>query len=146
MKIHALRPTGLVPLLMAVSLALGVVLALAQSQGSARPKIHESDYAALAKVPEKARATGNPLEGDPEAVAGGRKLFEQHCSECHGQDAGGGKRGPSLRVTEVRKATAGALFFVLSNGVVRRGMPDWSMLPELERWQIVAFLGSLRER
>jgi hypothetical protein len=28
---------------------------------------------------------------------------------------------------------------------VRRGMPDWSKLPELERWQIVTFLKAHQE-
>lgn len=139
------RATVLVTLVMAGLLVLGVLLALAQTENLAAPKNHKSDYAALAKVPVKDRAQRNPLEGDPAAVAAGRKLFEQHCSECHGQYAGGGKRGPSLRVVEVQKATPGALFFVLTNGVVRRGMPDWSKLPEPERWQIVSFLQSLNE-
>jgi hypothetical protein len=35
------------------------------------------------------------------------------------------------------------LFWVLTNGVVMRGMPVWSKLPEPERWQIVTFLKSL---
>ena len=56
--------------------------------------------------------------------------------------AEGGKRAPSLLRDEVQRATPGALFWVLTNGVVRRGMPDWSKLPEPERWQIVAFLKS----
>jgi len=44
----------------------------------------------------------------------------------------------------VQQATPGTLFWLLTNGVVRRGMPVWSKLPEPERWQIVAFLQSLR--
>jgi hypothetical protein len=32
---------------------------------------------------------------------------------------------------------------VLTNGVVRKGMPVWSKLPEPQRWQIVRFLKSL---
>jgi mono/diheme cytochrome c family protein len=103
-----------------------------------------SVYAELTKVPEKARARQNPLEGDPDAVKAGRKLFEQRCAECHGQEGQGGKKGPSLRAQEVQQAPPGALFWTLSNGVVRRGMPDWSKLPEPERWQIVTYLRTLR--
>jgi len=36
------------------------------------------------------------------------------------------------------------LFWILNNGVVRRGMPVWSKLREPERWQIVTFLQSLK--
>ena len=104
---------------------------------------NKSAYAALAEVPEKARMRKNPLEGDTQAVAAGGKLFEQHCAECHGRKAGGARKGPSLLGKEVRQATPGTLFWVVSNGVVRRGMPVWSKLPEAERWQIVGFLQSL---
>jgi mono/diheme cytochrome c family protein len=102
-----------------------------------------SRYAELAKAPEKARAKHNPMETDPEAVAAGRNLFEQHCAECHGNDAQGGKKGPSLRVAEVQNAEPGAIFWVLTNGVVRKGMPVWSKLPEPQRWQLVSYIKSL---
>jgi hypothetical protein len=35
------------------------------------------------------------------------------------------------------------LFWILTNGVVRQGMPVWSKLPEPQRWQIVTFVKSL---
>ena len=103
-----------------------------------------SIYAEIAKAPEKARAQRNPFENEADAVAAGGKLFAQHCAECHGSMAEGGKKGPSLREDEVQRAAPGALFWVLTNGVVRRGMPVWSKLPESQRWQIVSFLKSLR--
>jgi mono/diheme cytochrome c family protein len=130
---------------MAGLLVLNIVLALAQSENPASSKDYKWDYVALAKVPVKARAERNPLEGDTNAVAAGKKLFEQHCSECHGVDATGGKRGPNLRVVAVYGATPGTVFYVLTNGVIRHGMPGWSKLPEPERWQIVSFLKSLHE-
>jgi len=100
-------------------------------------------YSEIGKAPEKARAKRNPLEKDPDAVAAGRILFEQRCSECHGNNAEGGKKGPSLRVSEVQDAEPGAIFWVLTNGVVRKGMPVWSKLPEPQRWQLVSFIKSL---
>jgi mono/diheme cytochrome c family protein len=84
----------------------------------------------------------NPLADDPEAVAAGGKLFDQHCAECHGKKAGGTRRAPSLLRQDVQQASPGALFWVLTNGVVRHGMPVWSKLPEPMRWQIVTFLKS----
>ncbi len=100
-------------------------------------------YAELAKAPEKARGRANPLSSDSDAVAAGRKLFEAHCAECHGDTAEGSKKAPSLRANEVQQATPGALFWILTNGVVRRGMPVWSKLPEPQRWQIVSYIKSL---
>ena len=127
-------------------LALSVSLAFAQHEDSAameKDHLHHHHYAQLAKVPEKARLLRNPLESDPDATAAGRKLFEQHCAECHGNTAEGGKKAPNLRAEEVQEATPGTLFWILTNGVVRRGMPVWSKLPEPQRWQIVTYLKSL---
>jgi len=100
-------------------------------------------YAELGKAPEKARAKRNPMENDPESIAGGRNLFQQHCSECHGNSGEGSRKAPSLRVDEVQRAAPGAIFWILTNGVVRRGMPVWSKLPEPQRWQLVSFIKAL---
>jgi mono/diheme cytochrome c family protein len=102
-----------------------------------------SIYAELVKAPPKATARRNPLASDPDAVAAGSKLFAQHCAECHGDMADGGKKGPSLLAPEVHEATPGTLFWLLTNGVVRRGMPVWSKLPEPQRWQLVSFIKAL---
>lgn len=125
---------------------VGTSRSMAQPEDAAARKNKKSTYAALAEGPEKARERKNPFEGDAQAVAAGGKLFEQHCAECHGRKAGGARKGPSLLREEVQQATPGTLFWILTNGVVRRGMPVWSKLPEPERWQIVAFLQSMNSR
>ena len=125
------------------AVVLMVQLAASQSGDISAPKFDKSVYAELTKAPAKAAALRNPLETDPEAVAGGAKLFERHCAECHGPNADGGKKGPSLRAGEVQQSSPGALFWVLSNGVVRKGMPVWSRLPEPQRWQLVSYIKSL---
>jgi mono/diheme cytochrome c family protein len=126
-------------------LAIAATSVSAQTQSSAPCWTKDSSvYDALRKAPKKAVARRNPLEGDPDAVAGGANLFDQHCAECHGELAEGGRKGPSLRAEPVREATAGSLFWILTNGVVRRGMPVWSKLPEPQRWQLVSYLKSLK--
>jgi mono/diheme cytochrome c family protein len=127
----------------AALLALHGVRALARKRGTATPKNRGWDYSALAEAPEKARAWRNPMEADPDTPAAGKKLYGQYCAECHGRTGEGGKRGPGLRAAEVQQAAPGALFWILTNGVVRRGMPVWSKLPEPKRWQIVNYLQSL---
>jgi mono/diheme cytochrome c family protein len=133
-----------VKLVMIGLFALNISVALAQSETSATSSNDKVAYAAIEKVPAKARAKLNPLENDRDAVAAGGKLFEQHCAECHGMKAEGTKRGPSLLKEQVQQATPGSLFWILTNGVVRHGMPVWSKLPEPERWQIITFLRSFR--
>ena len=128
-------------LVLAASSLIGVTKA--QTSNSTGQNPDKSVYAELGKVPAKAAARQNPLESDPEAVAAGAKLFEQRCAECHGAKANGGKKGPSLRAEEVQQATPGSLFWVMTNGVVRKGMPVWSRLPEPQRWQLVTYIKSL---
>ena len=121
--------------------ALTPVVSFAQQDHSTL--LTNSVYVELTKAPKKAAARRNPLETDPEAPAAGAKLFAQHCAECHGETAEGGKKGPSLRASEVQQATPGAIFWILTNGVVRRGMPVWSKLPDAQRWQLVSYIKSL---
>jgi len=102
-----------------------------------------SDGSWLRKVPAADRARVNPYAGQPEAIHAGAVLFADHCAECHGSDALGRHGRPNLRSNEVRHATDGELGWVLRNGVLWKGMPSWSILPEPERWQIVAYLRSL---
>jgi mono/diheme cytochrome c family protein len=111
-----------------------------ERRGSARPSVYDE----IEKAPEKARAKRNPLEHNVDAVVAGKILFEQHCAECHGQSALGSKKAPSLRVVEIQNASPGAVFWILTNGVVRKGMPVWSKLPEPQRWQLVSYIQSLR--
>ncbi len=131
------------------ALFLVVSIALAQNQNSDKPagvetpKYDPAVYAELQKAPKKARERANPLENDPDAVAAGAILFEQHCAECHGKSAEGSSKAPSLRAPEVQNATPGTLFWLLTNGVVRKKMPVWSKLPEPQRWQLVRYIKSL---
>jgi mono/diheme cytochrome c family protein len=131
--------------LSAMGIFLGVSLAYGTQEKEPRSKYKKDAlvYAEIAKAPEKARAKRNPLEKDPHAVAAGANLFERHCLECHGDAAEGGKKGPSLLAPEVQNSPPGAIFWILTNGVVRRGMPVWSKLPEPQRWQLVSYIKSL---
>ena len=122
---------------------LAVSFAAARKEDSEPGKKDNSVYAELAKAPKKAAVRRNPLENDPEAPVAGGKLFEMHCAQCHGDMAEGGRKAPSLLADPVQQATPGTLFWILTNGVVRSGMPVWSKLPEPERWQIISYLKSL---
>jgi mono/diheme cytochrome c family protein len=128
---------------------LAVSVLLAQSRNSDKPsvdaalKYDPAIYAELQKAPEKARHRANPLQNDPDAIAAGAILFERYCAECHGNSAEGSRKAPSIRVPEVQNASHGSLFWLLTNGVVRKGMPVWSKLPEPQRWQLVRYIKSL---
>ena len=57
----------------------------------------ESDWPAV--VPDADRQRANPYAGQPDASAAGSRLFADHCSKCHGADALGRGKKPSLRRT-----------------------------------------------
>lgn len=102
-----------------------------------------SNGAWLKKVPEKDRVRVNPLAEDASAPAAGTLLFAQHCASCHGPDADGKGKHPSLRTSRIHAASDGELQWLLRNGSLAHGMPSWSGLPEVQRWQIVRYLHSL---
>ena len=110
---------------------------------SAQTRQEESVYAELLKAPAKYQRLRNPLLADKDAPVAGGILFEEHCQGCHGKEAIGSDKAPSLRAAEVREAAPGAIFWILTNGVVRKKMPVWSKLPEPQRWQLVSYLKSL---
>jgi mono/diheme cytochrome c family protein len=91
-------------------------------------------------VPPDASAKQNPLANRPAAAAGGAKLFQERCATCHGADARGTEDAPDLSQAEVQAQTDGALFWKISTGNSRSGMPAFSYLPELQRWQLVLHL------
>lgn len=95
-------------------------------------------------APEEEAARKNPIAGDADAVAGGQKLFVRKCAECHNEDGSGVQDAPDIRVPEVQKQSDGSLFWKITNGNVRKGMPPFSRLPETQRWQIVSFLRTLK--
>jgi mono/diheme cytochrome c family protein len=96
------------------------------------------------KVPPSFRAMDHALSSDPDAARAGAKLFQRYCASCHGRDAQGLEKAPALRSPVVRDASPGSLFWLLRNGILRRGMPAWSHLPGEQRWQIVAWLKSIQ--
>jgi mono/diheme cytochrome c family protein len=120
---------------------LGVsTLSMAIITGSARSQTvreHDAEWTA----PARQAARTNPLAGrgdvDVDVIRGGNKLFHERCSTCHGEDARGTDRGPNLTTPTVQAQSDGALFWKISSGNTRTGMPTFSFLPALQRWQLV---------
>lgn len=99
----------------------------------------------LERAPDSDRKRINPYANQSDAAAAGSRLFSDHCAKCHGADALGRGKKPSLRSREVQQAADGEIFWLLRNGNLRRGMPSWSSLPEPSRWQIITYIKSLGE-
>jgi mono/diheme cytochrome c family protein len=102
-----------------------------------------ADGSWLKRVPRADRERVNAFAGKPDAVAAGENLFHENCAKCHGEDAEGKGKRPSLKSERIKNATDGEIAWLLKNGNVFKGMPIWGGLPEQERWQIVAYIRSL---
>ena len=115
-----------------------LVLLLCASIAFAQP-----DGSWLNHVSPKESERVNPYASHPNAVRAGAALYRRNCASCHGADALGIGKHPSLRSPRVRRATDGELHWLLTNGNLAHGMPAWSRLPDGERWQLVTYLHAL---
>jgi mono/diheme cytochrome c family protein len=97
----------------------------------------------LKQAPPKEANRPNPCQNQENARQAGQKLYQRECSSCHGRDAQGTERAPGLVSPMLRQTPSGAIFWLLRNGSLRRGMPSFSQLPEKRRWQIVTYLKTL---
>jgi mono/diheme cytochrome c family protein len=80
------------------------------------------------RVPAQAK----PYAGQADAIA---TDLEDHCAKCHGADAEGRGKKPSLRRSRVQGATGGEISWLLKNGNLGKGMAAWKKLPEQTRWR-----------
>ena len=122
-------------------LRLAVLLLIAF--GAIPRAVQVRDHDARWVAPSRAAAKPNPLPDRPELAAGGHKIFVERCAQCHGEDAQGTNRAPNLLSARVQAQSDGALFWKISSGDTRRGMPTFSFLPATQRWQLVLYLRRL---
>ncbi len=95
-------------------------------------------------APASAREQKNPYAGQPAAVRAGRIAYAQNCGSCHGRNGAGTGNIPSLAKKAAQSATDGEIFWFITKGDVASGMPAWDKMPEPKRWQIIAYVKSLR--
>lgn len=121
-----------------------LTFALVAVLSSAVMLLANSNGAWLNKVPERDRDKSNPYHDQGDAVAAGQRIFHDHCAHCHGDDAEGTKKRPSLRTERVQQqATEGDLHWLLVNGSMGGGMPSWSKLGDPQIWQVITYVRSL---
>jgi mono/diheme cytochrome c family protein len=124
-----------------VCTAVLTLMAWIVALGAQSDHVRERDPDWTASPKDASRS--NPFASQPNAVAGGQKLYGQRCSTCHGADGLGTSRAPNLRAGDVQAQTDGTLFWKIGSGNTRGGMPAFSFLPEAQRWQLVLHLRAL---
>jgi PQQ-dependent dehydrogenase (methanol/ethanol family) len=92
--------------------------------------------------PDQKEDLKNPVAGQADAIAWGKKLYLEGCSGCHGPTAEGG-RGPNLaHGDQIRGATNRHLLAILTEGVKGSDMPPSGLAPA-QTWQVIAYLRNL---
>jgi cytochrome c oxidase cbb3-type subunit 3 len=91
-----------------------------------------------------AEEVSNPLEGNPQAIAEGKRLFvSMNCAGCHGYDAAGGM-GPNLTDSYWRYGGVPSSIYKSIFEGRPQGMPAWGRaLPGQDIWKIVAYIQTL---
>ena len=106
---------------------------------------------AWAQGPWQAPAAEKGKKSPGGNAAAGKKLAETNCVSCHG--AGGKGDGPAAAAlnpkpadwtsAKVQGESDGELFWKISNG--RGPMPPWKHLSDKDRWDLVAYVKSLKK-
>src|ERR1700719_1689811 len=94
-------------------------------------------------APDSTKEMKNPVEGQPQAIQAGKRLYARNCLSCHGRNAQGTGNVPSLVDGKLESVSSGEVFWFVTKGSKKNGMPSWAFLPAQQRWQIVTYVKSL---
>jgi mono/diheme cytochrome c family protein len=95
-------------------------------------------------APASSNQLKNPYAGQPAGAVAGSRLYATNCGACHGTKGRGAANIPPLSEGPTQSAPDGEVFWFITTGAADNGMPSWASLPERQRWQIVAYLKSLK--
>lgn len=127
---HSLRKT--LVFLLPVLFSCLAILVVAQAE---KPGFHNA--------PPSAKQMQNPYGNQKSALRTGKKLYEFRCSRCHGVNAEGSGNIPALVDGALESVTPGEVFWFITKGDEKNGMPSWAKLPARQRWEIVSYVKSL---
>ena len=100
--------------------------------------------------PPYADTIKNPIKGQPESLADGKKTYTRFCVTCHGEKGkGDGLAAAALNKPPadhtsafVQKQTDGALFWIIAQG--NNPMPKYKrVLTDAQTWAVVNYIRTL---
>ena len=96
------------------------------------------------------------LAGGEADLSAGAAVYQRYCVGCHGERGDGKGVAAAMLITQPRDFTQGLfkfrstpsgalptdddLFRIVTGGVYRTSMPEWSLLPERERRAVIGYL------
>jgi DMSO reductase family type II enzyme heme b subunit len=102
-------------------------------------------------------ALAPPAGAQPGDANAGKVVYERKCAGCHGEKGDGKGGAAELLVPAPRDFTSGLykirtsankvpadrdIFEVITNGMPGTSMPSWKVLPDKDRWNLVAYVKS----
>jgi mono/diheme cytochrome c family protein len=123
------------------AVVLAIIAVALAAAGSGR-----AAHGAPSSPSEQAQSSGKEQMyiGRDDQIRAGEKLYRRHCAECHGADGRGIGKAANLQAPHVQTKSPAELVEFLRDGDLWRGMPSWANMPEERRWQIVAYIKTLR--
>ena len=92
-------------------------------------------------APASARQLKNPYADQP--PANGKASIHIRCARCHGENGEGSGNIPPLAEQKIKAVTPGEIFWFITKGDEKNGMPSWAKLPQRQRWLIVNYAKTL---
>jgi glucose/arabinose dehydrogenase len=93
-------------------------------------------------APASSAQMKNPDTGQAASAPAGAELYAAHCASCHGTNGQGNGDVPALAEQTIQSVPDGEVFWFITKGSIKNGMPSWAQLPEQQRWQLVTYLKS----
>jgi glucose/arabinose dehydrogenase len=107
------------------------------------PVVSQAEEPPFHNAPVAERQVQSPIAGQPQAAVAGKKVYARNCASCHGAAGEGSGNVPPLASGGVQQAPDGEIFWYITRGDAKNGMPSWARLAKSQRWQVVAYLKSL---
>src|SRR5262245_55255957 len=103
-------------------------------------------------APASARKLKNPSKVNEKTITAGQTLYNEHCASCHGEDGRSvtdmaammGKKPTDLTAKAMRGITDGEIFWVITYGIKKSGMPAFSPgVSWRDRWYMTLYVRQL---
>ena len=144
-------------LILGVGVAGGESFAHGDEEHAGRHEAAEHMQAMMAlkdKIPEEFRIMERtPIIPDDESLAQGKDLYRQQCVVCHGKEGRGD--GPAAKNMSTPPANflnvehsniygPGEKYWIIGHGSGKTGMPGFSQIGLVDRWNLVNFVLDLQ--